>query len=77
MRNSYIVIIEHAFENVVCDMASIWSRPQWVEYKIPGQVSLVYLLRQIYTTVVLEVSVFPLYTRDRKTDANTYVYTKH
>ena len=30
MRNSFIFILENAFENVVCEMASIWSRPQWV-----------------------------------------------
>ena len=29
-RNSFIFILENAFENVVCEMASIWSRPQWV-----------------------------------------------
>ena len=28
-RNSFIFILENAFENVVCDMASVWSRPQW------------------------------------------------
>ena len=29
-RNSFIFILENVFENVVCEMASIWSRPQWV-----------------------------------------------
>ena len=29
-RNSFIFIIENVFENVVCEMASIWSRPQCV-----------------------------------------------
>ena len=29
-HNSYIFIQENAFENVVCKMASISSRPQWV-----------------------------------------------
>ena len=28
-RNSNI-FIQNAFENAVCEMASIWSRPQWV-----------------------------------------------
>ena len=31
MQNSFIFILENAFENVVCEIASIWSRPQWVE----------------------------------------------
>ena len=26
-----IFILENAFENVVCEIASIWSRPQWVK----------------------------------------------
>ena len=30
-RNSFIFIQENAFENVVCERASIYSRPQWVE----------------------------------------------
>ena len=30
-QNSYIFIQENAFENVVCKMASILSRPQWVK----------------------------------------------
>ena len=30
-RNSLIFIQENAFENVVCEMASISSRPQWVK----------------------------------------------
>ena len=29
-RNSFIFILENAFENVVCEMASIRSRSQWV-----------------------------------------------
>ena len=29
-RNSSIFILENAFENVVCEMASTLSRPQWV-----------------------------------------------
>ena len=29
-RNSFIFILENAFKNVVCEMASIWSRPHWV-----------------------------------------------
>ena len=29
-RNSYIFIQENSFENVVCEMAAILSRPQWV-----------------------------------------------
>ena len=29
-RNSFIFILENAFRNGVCEMASIWSRPQWV-----------------------------------------------
>ena len=32
-RNSNIFIQENAFENVVCKMASILSRPQWVKRK--------------------------------------------
>ena len=24
------MFIQNAFENAVCEMASIWSRPQWV-----------------------------------------------
>ena len=32
-RNSNIFIHENAFENIFCDMASIWSRPQWVKSK--------------------------------------------
>ena len=31
-RNSSIFIQENAFENVVCQMASILSRPQWVKH---------------------------------------------
>ena len=31
-RNSFIFILE----NVVCEMASIWSRPQWVKQWVPG-----------------------------------------
>ena len=31
MWNSFIFIQENAFENVVCEMASISSRPQWVK----------------------------------------------
>ena len=30
MHNSYIFIQENAFENVVCQMASTLSQPQWV-----------------------------------------------
>ena len=30
-QNSFSFIPENAFENVVRDMASIWSRPQWVK----------------------------------------------
>ena len=33
-RNSYIFIQENAFENGVCEMASIWYRPQWVNMKL-------------------------------------------
>ena len=31
-QNSFIFIFESVFENVVCEMASIWSRPQWVNH---------------------------------------------
>ena len=31
-RNSYIFIQENAFENVVCKMELILSRPQWVKH---------------------------------------------
>ena len=30
-QNSYISIQENAFENIVCEMAAILSRPQWVK----------------------------------------------
>ena len=33
-RNSFFFILENTFENVVCDMASIWSRPQWVKVRV-------------------------------------------
>ena len=35
--NSYIFIQENAFENVVCKMACILSRPQWVNSLAPGR----------------------------------------
>ena len=34
-RNSYIFIQENSFENVVCEMAAILSRPQWVNVNKP------------------------------------------
>ena len=33
-RNSFIFILENTFENVVREMASIWSWPQWVNEAI-------------------------------------------
>ena len=35
-QNSYIFIQENAFENVVCEMAAILSRPQCVKDKEQG-----------------------------------------
>ena len=32
-RNRNIFVQENALENVVCEMASFWSRPQWVKEK--------------------------------------------
>ena len=33
-RNSFIFILENTFENVVCEMASIWPRSQWVDIRL-------------------------------------------
>ena len=53
-RNSNIFIQENALENVICEMASILSRPQCVKWETPYSVNVrhyiaVYITYQIYS----------------------------
>ena len=54
-QNSSIFIQENAFENVVCEMASISSRPQWVKGSygsIPYAYSLKYLNLELINQIL-------------------------
>ena len=56
-QNSSIFIQERAFENEVCERASILSRPQWVNKEHYNCVRRLHTIYTVYQTYFLTVSV--------------------